>query len=65
MALPQPAGTVWLLDEPFDALDDDGVERLQNLLRAHADAGGAVLFTCHQEAAATAVRRGDDLRLAA
>lgn len=65
LALPQPAGTVWLLDEPFDALDDDGVARLQGLLTAHAKAGGAVLFTSHQEAAAVAVRRGEDLRLAA
>lgn len=65
LALPQPAGTVWLLDEPFDALDDDGVARLQGLLSAHAEAGGAVLFTSHQEAAAVAVRRGEDLRLAA
>ncbi|MFG6442762.1 heme ABC exporter ATP-binding protein CcmA [Roseateles sp. LKC17W] len=65
LALPQPAGTVWLLDEPFDALDDDGVRRLQGLLDAHARSGGAVLFTSHQEAAALVVCRGDELRLSA
>lgn len=39
---------VWLLDEPFDALDDDGVQRLHALLDAHRAAGGAVLYTSHQ-----------------
>jgi heme exporter protein A len=39
---------VWLLDEPFDALDDRGVEVLNGLLSEHAAAGGAVLLTSHQ-----------------
>lgn len=39
---------VWLLDEPFDALDSDGITRLCALIRRHADGGGAVLFTSHQ-----------------
>ena len=43
-ALPAP----WLLDEPFDALDDDGVTRLARLISAHAAAGACVLFTSHQ-----------------
>lgn len=64
LALPQPRGTVWLLDEPFDSLDDDGVQRLQALLTEHAGTGGAVLFTCHQDVVANAVCRGDVMRLA-
>ena len=47
LALPQPP-SVWLLDEPFDALDDDGVRRLNDLLSEHAAAGGSTLLTSHQ-----------------
>ena len=47
LALPQPP-SVWLLDEPFDALDDDGVGRLNALLSEHAAAGGSTLLTSHQ-----------------
>lgn len=44
---PQPA--LALLDEPFDALDDDGIERLAGLLAGIVQAGGCVLFTSHQQ----------------
>ncbi len=47
LALPQPP-SVWLLDEPFDALDDDGFGRLNGLLSEHAAAGGSTLLTSHQ-----------------
>jgi heme exporter protein A len=47
LALPAPP-RLWLLDEPFDALDDDGVEALNTLLAEHAARGGAVLLTSHQ-----------------
>ena len=47
LALPaQPR--VWLLDEPFDALDDRGIDVLNRLLADHASRGGAVLLTSHQ-----------------
>lgn len=39
---------VWLLDEPFDALDTDGIAALNGLISAHARAGGCVLLTSHQ-----------------
>lgn len=39
---------LWLLDEPFDALDMDGIATLNALLREHAEAGGATLLTSHQ-----------------
>lgn len=44
----QMATPVWLLDEPFDALDSDGVARLNGLISEHAQAGGCVLLTSHQ-----------------
>jgi len=47
LALPDPP-RVWLLDEPFDALDDAGIGTLEALMRTHAAAGGAVLLTSHQ-----------------
>jgi heme exporter protein A len=39
---------LWLLDEPFVALDTDAVQVLHRLLRSHLDQGGALLFTSHQ-----------------
>ena len=47
LALPAPP-RLWLLDEPFDALDDDGVAALNALLAEQAARGGAVLLTSHQ-----------------
>jgi len=38
---------LWVLDEPFDALDDAGVACVQGLLVQHVQRGGAVLFTSH------------------
>ncbi len=39
---------LWLLDEPFDALDAGGIEALNALLALHAARGGATLLTSHQ-----------------
>jgi heme exporter protein A len=39
---------VWLLDEPFTAIDQDGVDEIQALLAAHVGGGGAVVMTSHQ-----------------
>ena len=47
LALPD-APRLWLLDEPFDALDDIGINTLNELLGTHAAAGGAALLTSHQ-----------------
>jgi heme exporter protein A len=38
---------LWLLDEPLNGLDRDGVERLDALISAHRNAGGAVLAASH------------------
>jgi heme exporter protein A len=40
---------VWLLDEPFTSLDQQGIEDEQDWLDQHTLAGGAVLMTSHQE----------------
>ncbi len=47
LALPG-AARLWLLDEPFDALDDSGIAALNSLLAEHAASGGATLLTSHQ-----------------
>lgn len=39
---------LWLLDEPFTALDVDMVARMEDRLRDFANAGGAILMTSHQ-----------------
>ena len=42
------AAPLWLLDEPLNALDGDGVSRLAHLIDTHRAAGGAVLAASHQ-----------------
>jgi len=39
--------SLWLLDEPFDALDADGVQRVNALLSEHLRRGGSVMLTSH------------------
>lgn len=39
---------LWLLDEPFTAIDRAGVEQLQTCLADHCRSGGAVILTSHQ-----------------
>lgn len=46
LALDERPG-LWVLDEPFDALDADGGERLASLLHEHRARGGSVLLTSH------------------
>ena len=40
---------LWLLDEPFAALDAEAVEQLSRLATAHLAQGGLVVLTSHQE----------------
>ena len=39
--------SLWILDEPFDALDTQGVDALNGLIAAHARRGGSVVLTSH------------------
>jgi heme exporter protein A len=41
------AAPLWLLDEPANGLDGDGVERLAEAIRAHRAEGGAVIAATH------------------
>ena len=45
---------LWILDEPFAALDADAVQHLEQLVLAQVGSGGSVIFTTHQQAAITA-----------
>jgi len=51
------AATIWYLDEPFTAIDKQGVAILQALMRNHVDAGGCLLLSTHQDLALDRVRR--------
>jgi heme exporter protein A len=41
---------LWVLDEPFAALDAAAVEQVQSLASAHLARGGMVVLTTHQDA---------------
>lgn len=41
--------SLWVLDEPFVALDVAAVELLQSIIARHVDNGGMVILTTHQE----------------
>lgn len=43
----EPSAPLWILDEPYDALDADGSRMLDRTLAAHALAGGAAVLTSH------------------
>lgn len=51
---------VWVLDEPFTAIDVHGVQMLEQRLAAHAASGGLVVLTTHQplSIAARGIRLG-------
>lgn len=38
---------LWILDEPFTAIDLNGVKALEDVLEEHAAAGGSVIVTTH------------------
>jgi heme exporter protein A len=38
----------WILDEPFSAIDRQGVERLEARMQNHIDAGGVLVLISHQ-----------------
>lgn len=40
---------LWILDEPFVALDVAAVELLQKIIAKHVDEGGMAILTTHQE----------------
>jgi len=42
------SASLWLLDEPANGLDTEGLERLAAAMAAHRTAGGAILAASHQ-----------------
>jgi heme exporter protein A len=48
---------LWILDEPFTALDVRGVANLSALVAGHIEGGGTVVLTTHQEVPVDAARR--------
>lgn len=47
---------LWLLDEPYAALDAQATATVDALIAAHVARGGAVIFTTHRETGAAAAR---------
>lgn len=45
---------LWLLDEPFTAIDKEGVKGLERCMDEHTAAGGAVIVVSHQTLAVQA-----------
>lgn len=54
LAMEDAAG-LWVLDEPYDALDGDGIHIVNELLEQHLARGGSVVLTSHQPLSLTGV----------
>lgn len=48
---------LWILDEPFAALDSQGVSLVEQCMQKHLDRGGSVVLSTHQPVSIKAVRR--------
>ncbi|MDP6190184.1 MAG: cytochrome c biogenesis heme-transporting ATPase CcmA [Gammaproteobacteria bacterium] len=48
---------IWFLDEPFAALDGQGVQFVEQCMERHVKGGGAVMLTTHQPIGMEPVRR--------
>lgn len=53
------APRTWILDEPYDALDQGSVALLSALIESHAARGGAALLTSHQTVTLQGAREFD------
>lgn len=47
----QSNAPIWILDEPFTAIDKQGVKNLERLFIEHTEKGGCVILTTHQDLA--------------
>lgn len=54
LLLPNP---LWILDEPFSAIDKEGVDMLTKLMQRHSEQGGMIIFTSHQRIALTPIHK--------
>jgi len=48
--------SLWIMDEPFTALDKSAIPLLQLVIGRHLDGGGTVVLTTHQEVSLTSGR---------
>ena len=48
---------LWYLDEPFTAIDKQGVSFLETCMGDHVKRGGAILLSTHQDLAIDGVRK--------
>ncbi|EEX50892.1 cytochrome c biogenesis heme-transporting ATPase CcmA [Pasteurella dagmatis] len=48
---------LWILDEPFTAIDKKGIQVLTALFEQHVQKGGIVIFTSHQDVQSTILRK--------
>jgi len=48
---------LWVLDEPFTAIDKQGVAELERMLVQHAQRGGIVILSTHQDVGIPHIRR--------
>jgi heme exporter protein A len=48
--------TLWYLDEPFAALDKQGVAFIESCMQKHLDKGGSIVFSSHQDLVNIAAR---------
>jgi heme exporter protein A len=49
--------SVWVLDEPFTAIDKQGVGELEVLLTSHAARGGIIILSTHQDLGIGGIKR--------
>ena len=50
------SASLWYLDEPFAALDKQGVGFIENCMQQHLDQGGCIVFSSHQDLVKIAAR---------
>jgi heme exporter protein A len=43
------SATLWILDEPFTAIDKNGIATIETLIEEHVKSGGTVIITTHQD----------------
>jgi heme exporter protein A len=50
------SASLWYLDEPFAALDKQGIELIEACMQKHLDQGGTIVFSSHQDLVKIAAR---------
>ncbi|MGB2115501.1 MAG: cytochrome c biogenesis heme-transporting ATPase CcmA [Porticoccaceae bacterium] len=50
------SASLWYLDEPFAALDKQGVSFIEGCMQNHLDQGGSIVFSSHQDPVKIAAR---------